>query len=200
MLIAIISGFLFALSLLVIGSFIKKKGAILPFLLPASLFIYFLQFIPQISSGEVIRQSTRWIPSFGVNLSFTLDGLSLLFSLMITGIGALVFLYTSSYLKNHPFLDRFYGYLGIFMAAMLGVVLSDNLITLFIFWEITSISSFFLIGFNNDKEDSRKSALTALAITGIGGLILLAGAILIGDITGTFSIPQILSQRERFIG
>lgn len=196
MLIAIISGFLFALSLLVIGSFIKKKGAILPFLLPASLFIYFLQFIPQISSGEVIRQSTRWIPSFGVNLSFTLDGLSLLFSLMITGIGALVFLYTSSYLKNHPFLDRFYGYLGIFMAAMLGVVLSDNLITLFIFWEITSISSFFLIGFNNDKEDSRKSALTALAITGIGGLILLAGAILIGDITGTFSIPQILSQRD----
>ncbi|MDO5608525.1 MAG: putative monovalent cation/H+ antiporter subunit A [Capnocytophaga sp.] len=194
MLTVILSGFLFALSLLVIGSFVKKRGVLIPFLLPAALFAYFLQFVPRIASGEVIRQTYQWVPSFGVNLSFTLDGLSLLFSLMITGIGALVFLYTSSYLKGHAYLDRFYGYLSVFMAAMLGVVLSDNLISLFVFWEITSISSFFLIGFNNDKADSRQSAVTALAVTGIGGLIMLAGVVIIGQVAGSYSFAQILSE------
>lgn len=196
MLVAIVICFIFSLLLVSTGRWIKGKGAILTSLVPMGLFVYFLQFLPLLSKGEVIREYTRWIPSLGVNLNFVIDGLSLLFALMITGIGSLVFIYTTAYLKNHEYLDRFYGYLGVFMGAMLGVVLSDNLITLFLFWELTSISSFFLIGFNNEKEDSRKSAVMALAITGLGGLLLLVGVILLGQIGNTYTISELISQKN----
>ncbi len=193
MLSAILLGFVFSLFLVLTGKFFKGKFSILAAGVPLALFLYFTQFIGQISNGEVISEFHSWIPAFGVNLGFTLDGLSLLFSLMITGIGFLVFVYTSAYLKNHKYLDRFYGYLSMFMAAMLGLVLSDNLISLFVFWELTSITSFFLIGFNNTNPESRKSALIALAITGIGGLSLLVGALFLGSITGTYSIAEMLT-------
>ena len=193
MLIAILLGFVFSLFLVFTGKFFKGKFSILAAGIPLALFVYFAQFISRISNGEVISQFHSWIPAFGVNLGFTLDGLSLLFSLMITGIGFLVFVYTSAYLKGHKYLDRFYGYLSMFMAAMLGLVLSDNLISLFVFWELTSISSFFLIGFNNTSRESRKSALIALAITGIGGLSLLVGSLFLGSITGTYSIAEMLT-------
>src|SRR5690606_30428098 len=121
MLIAILLGFLFSIFLVVGGKFFKGKFSIVAALIPLSLFIYFSQFINEISGGGVISHSYFWVPSFGVNLDFTLDGLSLLFSLMITGIGFLVFTYTAAYLKNHKYLDRFYGYLSMFMAAMLGL-------------------------------------------------------------------------------
>ncbi|SDG40503.1 putative monovalent cation/H+ antiporter subunit A [Psychroflexus sediminis] len=196
MLEAVLLGFLFSLFLVFAGSYFRGKLAVLSSIIPISLFVYFLSFIPEVSNGEVIYENHEWIPSFGVNLSFTLDGLALLFVLMITGIGSLVFLYTSAYLKNHNYLDRFYGYLSLFMASMLGLVLSDNLMSLFIFWELTSISSFYLIGFNNDKADSRKSALVALGITGIGGLLLLGGAVLLGDVAGTYRISEMLSMRD----
>lgn len=196
MLIAVLAGIIVAIGLFFVGKFLKKKASIVLSLLPLSLFIYFLSCIPQLVDGKVIYQTYNWIPSFGVNLSFKLDGLSLLFSLMISGIGTLVFTYTANYLKGHEYLDRFYGYLSLFMAAMLGLVLSDNLISLFVFWELTSISSFYLIGFNNTSEASRKSALTALGITGIGGLFLLAGALLLGSITETYSIAEMLNERE----
>ncbi|HSM63380.1 MAG TPA: proton-conducting transporter membrane subunit, partial [Gillisia sp.] len=176
MLLAILLGFVFSFFLVFTGKFFKGRISILAAGIPLALFIYFAQFIGRISDGEVITQFHSWIPAFGVNLGFTLDGLSLLFSLMITGIGFLVFVYTSAYMKNHKYLDRFYGYLSMFMAAMLGLVLSDNLISLFVFWELTSITSFFLIGFNNTSQASRRSAIIALAITGIGGLSLLVGA------------------------
>ena len=171
----------------------KGKLAVLSSLIPLGLFIYFFSFIGRVSNGEVITQSYQWVPSFGLNLNFTLDGLSLLFSLLITGIGFLVFAYTASYLKGHSYLDRFYGYLGMFMGAMLGLVLSDNLLSMFLFWELTSISSFFLIGFNNTSEASRKSAILALAITGSGGFLLLAGALLLGSVAGTYSISEMVS-------
>lgn len=193
MLLAILLGFIFSLLLIVTGKIFRGKAAIISSIIPLSLFIYFSTFISRISSGEVIIQSYNWVPSLGVNLGFTLDGLSLLFSLMITGIGFLVFLYTSNYLKGHKYLDRFYGYLSMFMGAMLGLVLSDNMISLFIFWELTSISSFFLIGFNNSSRASRKSAITALAITGLGGLSLLAGALVLGTVGGTYSIIELLN-------
>ncbi|WP_121665893.1 putative monovalent cation/H+ antiporter subunit A [Mesonia aquimarina] len=200
MLTAILTGFSFSVLLIFLGRFVKGKFSLLPSLLPLGLFIYFAQFIGEISQGKTIVRNYEWIPSFGVNLSFTLDGLSLLFSLMITGIGFLVFAYTSAYLKTHKFLDRFYGYLSAFMAAMLGLVLSDNVISLFVFWELTSISSFFLIGFNNTNEASRKSALTALGITGIGGLLLLAGAIVLGSISGTYSIAEMMQDPSVITG
>lgn len=200
MLIAILSGFLFSLFLVLGGKFFRGKLAIFSAGIPLALFIYFAQFINRIAGGEIIYQEFNWVPSFGVNLGFTLDGLSLLFSLMITGIGFLVFAYTAAYLKNHQYLDRFYGYLSMFMAAMLGLVLSDNLISLFVFWELTSISSFFLIGFNNNVEASRKSAITALAITGLGGMALLAGAIFLGSVAGTYSIAEMLSMSPEIAG
>ena len=193
MLLAILLGFVFSFFLVFAGKFFKGRVSILAAGVPLALFIYFTQFIGRISDGEVITQFNSWIPAFGVNLGFTLDGLSLLFSLMITGIGFLVFVYSSSYLKGHKYLDRFYGYLSMFMAAMLGLVLSDNLISLFVFWELTSITSFFLIGFNNTSKASRRSAIIALAITGIGGLSLLVGALFLGAITGTYSIAEMLS-------
>jgi len=196
MLIAILLGFIFSIALVFAGKVFRGKPAILSAIIPLSLFVYFSGFIEEISDGGVIRQSFEWVPSFGVNLSFTLDGLSLLFSLMITGIGFLVFVYTSSYLKGHEYLDRFYGYLSMFMAAMLGLVLSDNMISLFIFWELTSISSFFLIGFNNTNEASRKSAITALAVTGLGGMSLLAGALILGSVGGSYTISELLSSNQ----
>lgn len=199
MLIAILLGFIFSLLLVVAGKFFKGKFAIVSALVPLGLFLYFLQFIPQISGGDTIVHSYSWVPSFGVNLDFHLDGLSLLFSLMITGIGFLVFAYTASYLKGHEYLDRFYGYLSMFMAAMLGLVLSDNLISLFVFWELTSISSFFLIGFNNSNPESRKSAITALAITGFGGLALLAGALILGSVGGSYNITELQASSGEII-
>ena len=185
--------FLVALLLIFYGKKVKGSISYVLTLLPLSLFIYFITQISSVSNGEVPTQIIRWVPSLEVDLSFRLDGLALLFSLLITGIGTLVFLYTSYYLKGHTYLDRFYGYLSIFMAAMLGLVLSDNMISLFLFWELTSISSFFLIGFNNHDQGSRTSALQALAITGFGGLFLLAGAIVFGFIGGTFSIQELLN-------
>jgi len=200
MLTAILTGFIFSILLVFVGKFFKGKLSMLAALVPLGLFLYFFQFITPIANGEVITQSFQWIPSFGVDLGFKLDGLALLFSLMITGIGFLVFAYTSSYLKGHEYLDRFYGYLSAFMGAMLGLVLSDNMITLFVFWELTSISSFFLIGFNNTNPASRKSAMTALGITGIGGLLLLASALLLNNITGTYIITEMLSMSEAIRG
>src|SRR5690606_12269977 len=149
--------------------------------------------------GTNFVQHFNWVPSLGIDFDFRLDGLSLLFSLLITGIGTAIFFYGRTYLKGHLYFDRFFGYLLLFMSAMMGVVLSNNIITLFIFWELTSISSFFLIGFNNDSEDSRKSAITALCITGFGGFFLLAGLILLGNIAGTYVISELVDKREMLI-
>jgi multicomponent Na+:H+ antiporter subunit A len=137
-----------------------------------------------------------WVPSLGVGFDFRLDGLSMLFSLLITGIGTLVFWYASAYLKGHAYLDRFFGYLSMFMGAMLGLVLSDNVISLFVFWELTSITSFFLIGFNNDDPASRKSSLLALAITGGGGFLLMAGLVLMGALTGSYSVQEMAAGND----
>lgn len=196
MLFAVMSGFIVASLIPVLGKFIRTKWSVLLTALPACLFIYFLSFIPRVAGGEDLLITYQWIPSMGINFSFLIDGLSLLFALMITGIGTLVFLYTTSYLKGDLYLDRFFGYLSMFMAAMIGIVLSENIFTLFTFWELTSISSFFLIGYNNTEKPSRVSALTALAITGLGGFFLLAGMALMGNITGTYSITEMLGSGD----
>lgn len=200
MLTAVLLGFIFSLFLVVFGKFFKGRFSLAASLLPLGLFIYFCSFIGRISRGEVVSVFHQWVPSFSLNLSFTLDGLSLLFSLLITGIGFLVFAYSATYLKGHQYIDRFYGYLGMFMGAMLGLVLSDNLLSLFLFWELTSISSFFLIGFNNTSKESRKSAILALTLTGAGGFLFLAGAVLLGWVSGTFSMTEMLYMREAIHG
>ncbi|EON76744.1 Na(+) H(+) antiporter subunit A [Lunatimonas lonarensis] len=191
MLLVVFSGFIMALGMPFIIRRLNGTRSAWISLFPFVLFCYFLGYLPQVSAGNTVKTSWEWVPSLGVGLDFHLDGLSLLFTLLITGIGTLVFLYTSSYLKGHVYLDRFYGYLSLFMGSMLGVVLADNIITLFVFWELTSISSFFLIGFNNESDASRKSALTALTITGMGGLFLLAGMVAIGALTGEYQISNL---------
>ena len=196
MLIAVLAGLIVSLLYIPLGKYLKGRLAIAASLLPIGLFAYFASFIPTIQAGHDIHFHHPWVPSLGVNFDFHLDGLSLLFSLLITGIGSLVFLYAAPYLKGHRYLDRFYAYLSLFMAAMLGVVLSDNVLLLFIFWELTSISSFFLIGFNNDSAASRKSALIALGVTGGGGFLLMAGLILMGHLSGSYSIQEMLGTHE----
>jgi multicomponent Na+:H+ antiporter subunit A len=196
MLFAILSGLIISILMIPFGRYLKGRWSILTALLPLFLFLYFLQFVPTISAGNQLQFITPWVPSLGINFSFYLDGLSLLFALMITGIGTLIFTYAAPYLKGHPYLDRFYAYLSLFMASMLGLVLSDNILLLFIFWELTSISSFFLIGFNNNEATSRKSALIALGVTGGGGFLLMAGLILLGHLSGTYSIQEMISSNE----
>jgi multicomponent Na+:H+ antiporter subunit A len=199
MLLTVLAGLLTSIFIIPFGKIIKSKWSILLMLLPLGLFIYYLRLVPNVSLGEIFLQSTSWIPSLGVNLDFKLDGLSLLFALLITGVGTAVYFYARTYLKGHPYFDRFFGYLSLFMSAMLGMVLSDNMLLLFIFWELTSISSFFLIGFNNSELSSRKSAITALSVTGMGGFFLLAGIILLGNVAGTYSISELLHARETII-
>lgn len=187
--------FVFAFLTLLLGKWVHSKYFKLISLLPLSLFFYFTSFIPTLQSGSKnVFYRTDWMPSVGVSLDFRLDGLALLFSLMITGIGTLIYMYTASYLRGHQYLHRFFCYLGLFMGAMLGLVLSDNVVTLFIFWELTSITSYFLIGFNNEDESSRKSALWAFSITGLGGFFLLGALVFMGSISGTTSIYEMMSQ------
>ena len=193
MLVAILSGFIVAFVMPFAGRVLKGKWSFVMTALPLALFIYFLTYIPVVSEAKHQLFSYRWVPSLGINFNFLVDGLSLLFALMITGIGTLVFLYTSSYMKGDAYLDRFYGYLSLFMGAMLGMVLSDNIFTLFVFWELTSISSFFLIGFTNQSKESRKSALIALSITGLGGFFLLAAFAILGTAAGTYSIQEMMA-------
>jgi multicomponent Na+:H+ antiporter subunit A len=147
--------------------------------------------LPLAHSTALYKESYEWIPSLGVNLSFQLDALGLLFSLLITGIGTLVFIYASDYMSGDKNLRKFYMALSLFLVAMQGLVISADLITMFLFWELTSISSFLLIGHKHDSEEARFSALRALLVTGLGGLALLAGAVLLGLVAGTYDLNQL---------
>ncbi|MCO6362621.1 MULTISPECIES: putative monovalent cation/H+ antiporter subunit A [unclassified Paracoccus (in: a-proteobacteria)] len=162
---------------------------------PTILFLYFLRLLPEIAQGPQVY-GFDWVPSLGVQLSVLLDGLSMTFALLITGIGAAVTLYSARYLGDHPDYPRFVSYLLMFMVGMLGLVLADNLIMLFVFWEITTIASYLLIGFNADSAASRRSALQALLVTGTGGLILLAGLIVLGTVAGTSQLSQIVTMGD----
>lgn len=165
-------------------------------LFPATLAIVFAFCLPAVSAGETLRWSYAWVPSLGINVSFLIDGLSLTFALLITGIGAMVALYSGTYLAGHAHLGRFYGYLAAFMVSMLGLILADNLITLFVFWELTTVSSYLLIGFDHQTTKARRSAQQALLLTGAGGLALLAGIILMGNVAGTLEISEIAAQGD----
>jgi multicomponent Na+:H+ antiporter subunit A len=196
MLFIVLSGLIISALIIPFGKFIRNQWAAILSVFPLLLFCYLLGYLPAVSKGQVVQEFYKWVPSLNINFELRLDGLSLVFALLITGIGSLIFVYASAYLKGHQYLDRFYAYLCLFMASMLGIVMSDNILLLFVFWELTSISSFFLIGFNNDNPDSRKSALTALSVTGLGGFFLLTGMILIGHIAGTYSISQLIHAAE----
>ena len=177
-----------------------RKGngllGLLPVAASAALFVWFLTFTTAIADGQTLRYVIEWVPSLGISLSFLLDGLSLTFALLITGIGTLVFLYSNTYLAGHPQFNRFILFLLSFMLAMLGLVLADNLIGLFVFWELTTITSYLLIGFGHETAKGRRSALQALFVTGAGALALLAGFILLGFSIGSFEISEILARED----
>lgn len=165
--------------------------------LPVVLFSYFLSFISTTSHQGTVYESFEWIPSLGINFAAKIDGLGLLFALLISGIGSLVVLYSIYYLaKDKERLGSFYVYLLLFMGAMLGVVLSDNLIVMYGFWELTSFSSFLLIGYWYHREKSRYGAQKSMLITVFGGLAMLGGIILLYIMTGSFSISEIVTQSD----
>jgi multicomponent Na+:H+ antiporter subunit A len=174
----------------------RKAGlaGLLPVALSAALFAGFAALLPGVAAGETLRLSWAWVPSQGIALSFLVDGLSLSFALLISGIGALVFLFSHSYLGAKPQFGRFALFLTLFMLSMLGLVLADNLIVLFVFWELTTITSFLLIGFGHESAKSRRAALQALLLTGAGALAMLAGFILLGMAAGSFELSEILRQ------
>jgi multicomponent Na+:H+ antiporter subunit A len=165
-------------------------------LLPAAGFVYFVFRIYGVQDGQTIAASLPWLPELGMNFSLYLDGLGLLFALLITGIGAFVVWYAGIYLHDDPMRHRFLTALLLFMASMLGVVLSDNVITLFVFWELTSFTSYLLIGHNHLDEKARKAALQALLVTGMGGLFLLAGLLVLAHAGGTYNLSELTAQPD----
>ena len=147
----------------------------------------------EVFNGAVITQSWSWLPQLGIDFSFRLDALGLLFALLINGIGTLIYIYAYFYLGPKNSLNKLYLLLMLFMAAMLGISLSNNLILLLVFWELTSISSFLLVGYWSNYDAAQRGSRMALTITGMGGLAMLGGFILLGQITGTYEIGQILT-------
>ncbi len=153
--------------------------------------------VPAAMGGAVLVAGLAWLPDWGLMLSLRLDGLGLMFCLLILGIGLLVTLYAYYYLPEKDALGRFYTLLLLFMAAMLGVVLSENLLLLVVFWEITSLTSFLLISYKRESHESRLAARIAFAVTGGGGLALFAGMLLLGHIAGSFELTEVLASGER---
>lgn len=151
----------------------------------------------EVFNGGTVTQTWAWLPQLGIDLSFRLDALGLLFCLLISGIGTLIYIYAYYYLNPRNSLSKLYLLLMLFMASMLGISLSNNLILLLIFWELTSISSFLLVGYWSNYEAAQRGSRMALTITGMGGLAMLGGFILLGQITGTYQIDQILTMKDQ---
>lgn len=162
-----------------------------------SSFLLLLSQAPAVFNGTVITQTWSWLPQLGIDFSFRLDALGMLFALLISGIGTLIYIYAYYYLSPKNSLSKLYFLLMLFMAAMLGISLSNNLLILLIFWELTSISSFLLVGYWSNYEAAQRGSRMALTITGMGGLSMLGGFILLGQITGTYQIDQILMMGEQ---
>ena len=196
MLLAVLSGFVAALfAPLGFRRFPLWAGR-LALLLPLGLFLFFLSHIGPVSRGEPVVVTTPWIPSLGIDFALYLDGLGMLFALLVTGIGFLIFLYTPAYLAGDRRQGTLFAWLFAFMAAMLGTTLAGNLITLFVFWELTGLCSYLLIGFDHEAEGSRSAALQALLVTGGGGLALLAGFLLLGGVVGSMELPVLLASGD----
>ena len=167
-------------------------------LFPLVVFIILFATLKNLDSQTILFLPSNFNLLEGVDFAFRIDGLSLIFGLLITGIGFLVVLYASWYMKKYKRQAHFFSYLMFFMAAMTALVFSDNLMALFIFWEITSVTSFFFFFFDHHLEKSRQAALQSLLITSFGGLCLLFAAILLGNIAGTFQISEMIASGTDF--
>jgi multicomponent Na+:H+ antiporter subunit A len=191
-LIAVLSVFVVALAAPFVTKPLGDRVGWVLGLLPAGLTVWFLAQLPVVQTGGR-TEVTPWVPQLGVETAFRLDGLSATFALMIAGIGTAVVIYAGGYLRGDRQLPRFFLLLLAFMGAMLGVVLADDLITLFVFWELTSLTSYFLIGYKHEARSSRDGALQGLLITGSGGLAMLAGFLILGASFGTFRISELIA-------
>ncbi|HEY1011964.1 MAG TPA: proton-conducting transporter membrane subunit, partial [Herpetosiphonaceae bacterium] len=159
-------------------------------LVPAASFVFLWQAMPTVAHGA-IHGGLDWGGAHGLRLGFRLDGLSLVFALAIAGIGAFILVYAGKYLAGHAHRGRFLSFMLMFMGAMQGLVLSDNMVALYVFWELTSVTSFLLIGFDGSRMAARRAAVQALVVTGAGGLALLAAAILFERIGGSWEISEL---------
>ena len=167
-------------------------------LIPFALFgvLMYLFFVLSPDTALIVDAGISIVPE--LSLVFRIDGLSLIFGIMVSGIGGLVLGYSSFYMAHYVGQTKFFFFLVLFMGSMLGLVFSDNLMVLFVFWELTSITSFFLIGFEHEKEKARQAALQALLLTAFGGLCLLFALIMIGHMAGTYSLSEIYNEGFRF--
>ncbi len=182
--------FLLALPAVYLGKAMKAgAGRVLALAFVPALAL--LVFAPQAIDGEPVLVNLNWVPAINLSLSFSLDGFSILFALIVAGIGLLVMFYAAAYLGKGERTGRFYAYLLLFGGAMLGLVLTDNLVALFVFWEMTSICSFLLIGFWDSRKASQDGALKALLVTYLGGMALMAAMILTGINAETWSLSAI---------
>ena len=164
---------------------------------PTALALTMLMILaPAVLRGEVVQAEVAWLPQLGLSASFFLDGLGLLFATMILGVGLLITLYARFYLSGADPMGQFYTYLLLFQGAMLGIVLSDNILLLLIFWELTSLSSFLLIGYWKHLPEGRQGARMALAVTGAGGLAMIGGMLILGNIAGSYNLTDILAQGD----
>jgi len=188
--------FLFALLAPWVYRIVPRHTGLILAAAPTSFFVWLLVKFPEVIHGHAIEQTVSWVEGLRLEAAFRLDGLSLLFALLISGIGALIVLYTQGYFKGHPQQGRFMMYIIAFMASMLGVVLADHLLLVFIFWELTSFTSYLLIGFNHESEEARKAALQSMLVTVLGGLFLLAGMILMADAAGTWRLSELIQRGD----
>ncbi|MEO5737279.1 MAG: monovalent cation/H+ antiporter subunit A [Variovorax sp.] len=155
---------------------------------------------PRIAGGNVVREQIAWLPSLGLDLVFRMDGFAWLFCMLVLGIGALVVLYARYYMSASDPVPRFFSFFLAFMGAMMGVVLSGNLVQLALFWELTSLFSFLLIGYWHHRRDARRGARMALTVTGAGGLCLLAGVLVLKRIVGSFDLDVVLASGDLIRG
>jgi multicomponent K+:H+ antiporter subunit A len=151
---------------------------------------------PSVLDGATVVMRLPWLPEWGLDFALRLDGLGLLFAGLILGIGMLIVLYAAYYLPRYDRLGRFYALLLVFAGGMLGVAMSENMLLLVVFWEVTSLSSFLLIAYKHEAREARVSARMALAVTGGGGLALLAGVLLLGHVVGSFELSVVLARGD----
>ncbi|WP_303783903.1 monovalent cation/H+ antiporter subunit A [Azovibrio restrictus] len=159
-------------------------------------FLLLLTHAPAVFRGEVVQAGWAWLPQLGLNVNFFLDGLGFFFASLILGIGLLIITYARFYLSKDDPMGSFYSYLLLFQGAMVGIVLSDNILLLLIFWELTSLSSFLLIGYWKHLPEGRQGARMALTITGAGGLSMIAGMMILGHLAGSYDLTVILQHKE----
>ncbi|MDP3899314.1 MAG: proton-conducting transporter membrane subunit, partial [Mesorhizobium sp.] len=155
-----------------------------------------LSHAPAFSRGQNIKAQHEWLPQIGLSFSFFVDGLGLFFAALILGIGLLIIVYARFYLSRNDPMGRFYGYLLLFQGAMVGIALSDNILLLLVFWELTSLTSFLLIGYWRHLPEARQGARMALVVTGGGGLLLIAGMLVLGHIAGSYQLSEILQRGD----